>query len=122
MLNQHTVTAEAEERRLMTHFSAPLNEQEKCSGKHATKEAGVAFFAPRKLSPTTINSKTANNTMPQATTMTATTTNFCKAVATQVEDATFKEKHNAKSAPLAMIAFAGEAVEKSDQSKGQFCF
>jgi len=123
-LNQATVASEAEEKRLKAHFSEPLNAQEKCSGKYATKEAGVAFFSVRKTptKPTTINCKTINDMSPQATTVTTTTIDFCKGVSMLVADPEFREKHKAKNAPLAMLAVAGEVVEKVMRAKDNTIF
>lgn len=120
MLNKASVASEAEEKRLKAHFSQPLSEQEKCSGKHATKEADAAFFSVRDKP--TINSTTTDIQSKAVATTTSTAIDFCKAVSTLVSDSSFREKHKAKSPPLAMIAFAGEVVEKVTRANNQSVF
>jgi len=120
MLNKASVASKAEEKRLKAHFSQPLSEQEKCSGKYATKEAGAAFFSVRDKP--TINSTTTDMQSKAVATTTSTAIDFCKAVSTLVSDSSFREKHKAKSPPLAMIAFAGEVVEKVTRANNQSVF
>jgi len=53
-MSASTLLLRQEEKRLEMHFNAPLAEEEKCSGKHATPEAVQPLFTPReKLSTTT---------------------------------------------------------------------
>ena len=125
-ISQATATSQAEEKRLKAHFSQPLSQQEKCHGKYATKEAGLTFFSVRKPAATTTTTARADcETMPKATTMT-TTINFCKEVSATVADPSFQEKHKSKSAPLAMIAFAGavdiKVIKAQDKSIFDHCF
>ena len=112
------MASEAEEKCLKTHFSQPVTAQEKCHGKYATAAAAAVFFKPTK--PTTItNVQETNDTTAITTTTTTTTTpiNFCKAVSKLVADPSFQEKHKAKSAPLAIMAFAEVLVDKITRPK-----
>ena len=113
-----TKAMEDEDKRLQNLFAAPLTEAEKCSGKCLTKEAAAGHFAPRA------KSKIASSSSPAASflkPMMGTPVNaevFCKAVTTKVNNASFCQKHDNAKAPLAMVAFAEEVMEKIVNKKG----
>ena len=105
IISQQNILISKEEARLKDLFSKPLAAHEKGSWKHATPEAGVSFFAARKKKEPTPTATTKATPMLQRV-------DFCGAVSDMVEDSSFQAKHKAKNAPLAMVAFASEVVEK----------
>jgi hypothetical protein len=99
-----------EQKRLKALFNKPLEDHEKGSWKHSTKEADAAFFVPRKIPP--------NKKMPAEV---ATAKQFaslvtpkvlCKDATALVKDPEFAEKYKSKSAPLAMMAFATVVMKR----------
>jgi len=115
VISQPNLATAAEEKRLKELFEKPLNPSEKASSKHCTKEATTAFFAPRKKVAEVAQVEQLGQAKPMSDT--TNTIDFCKSVMDLIADASFAEKHKAKSAPLAMIAFAGVVVDKVIRSK-----
>jgi len=89
------------------------------SSTHITAEA-AGFFAPRQTKTTTEKSTPTPMTAEEEVVVTA--TDLCMAVTKRVDNREFCEKHKAKNAPLAMIAFAEEVVEKFIRPKAMDCF
>jgi hypothetical protein len=120
-LSQHALTCMEEEKRLNSLYTnKPLEAHEKGSWKHSTKEAGAAFFAPRKKkNPTTTNFVMAER---KVSTNTLAAEEVSKAVSTLVKDSSFCKKHKDKCAPLAMIAFAEVVAEKMLQYGNEAMF
>jgi len=109
----------SEEKRLKQHFSEPLQEEEKCSGRHLTKEAAQAFFnpaVPRVFQTAATVTTTTTTTMEMATTYekspVMTPKGFCDSVTAKMSNDSFLKEFKDSRAPLPMIAFAGTAMEK----------
>jgi len=115
-LTQQNLANTAEEKRLKAHFSAPLNPEERGSGRHLTKEATTTFFAPRRVIKKTQQTSVTMDE-PEAAAI-----DFEKGVSKMIADPSFCNQHKNKNAPLAMIAFASEVVEKVIRSKHQQVF
>jgi hypothetical protein len=115
-MSQQNIATAAEEKRLSEHFNAPLAPHEKGSSRHATPQAAAQFFAPRKIT----NPKPPPS--PSSSHLPLQQVNFCEAVSNMVADASFREKHQSKSAPLAILAFATDVVEKVVRNKDESIF
>jgi len=96
-------------------LTRPVEATEKMSAAHLST-GGATFFAPRQMTTTTISDIPKE---PMATQTKATQeenvvspSDLCEAVIKRVDNPEFREKHKNKSAPLAMIAFAEEVVDK----------
>ena len=111
-----TVQSLQEEKRLLKHFSAPVQPHEKCSGAHITKENVENFFSRKKGSDSTSRTATeecpAEVIEPPPRTDVFTPEQFCNLVSKKVEDELFVKEHCNKKAPLAIIAAASVAVEQ----------
>ncbi|CAB9503917.1 unknown protein [Seminavis robusta] len=104
-LHEQTLASEKEAKRLQKLMNTDLTEAEKGSWRYSTKEAGEKFFAAHTSSSSKKPTKKiamVEELSPQY---------LCKAVTTRLEDTIFCEKHKTKSAPLAMLAFAGEVAK-----------
>ena len=113
--SEATLSLEQEAKRLKQHFTTPLTEEEKCSGKHSTKEAGLVFFAPRVVP--AVPKKTTTTTTTKLSTAVMTDNSLsgpslCMAVTELVKDTNFVELHKDSRAPLAMLALAKVVAEK----------
>jgi hypothetical protein len=108
---------------LRKHFETPLKPSERMSSKNATKEAGQAFFAKRKVPPKQ-NKEISNTNIPTAKGTTTTSTidfddianMLCKEVTELVNTPAFCDGHASNRAPLAMLALAGVVMEKKSFS------
>jgi len=121
--------AATEEQRLRQHFSAPLSESEKCSGRFLTKEAAASFFAPREavvgesISVSVTTTTTATTTATMATTVCSSSDSvltgdyFHDQVTNIVQDLNFVEATKSSRAPLPMLAFAKIVVEETLRKK-----
>ena len=107
VVSEQNLATAVEARRLKELFERPLNMEEKASSKHCTAAAAATFFAPSKKPITTTTTKPKDAEVASAKSI-----NFVNEVSDRVGDAAFREKHKAKSAPLAMVAFAGVVVEQ----------
>jgi len=112
VISEQNLATAVEARRLKEPFERPLNMEEKVSSKHCTAAAAATFFAPSKKPITTTTTKPKDEEVASAKSI-----NFVDEVSDRVGDAAFREKHKAKSAPLAMVAFAGIVVEQITKSK-----
>jgi len=108
VVSEQNLATTVEDRRLKELFERPLTMEEKASSKHCTAAAAQTFFAPRKKPATTSQPK--DDEAQELTTKIP--IDFFDGVSNRVADASFREKHKAKSAPLAMVAFAGIVVEQ----------
>jgi len=113
-ISEQNLATAVEEQRLKELFERPLNMNEKASSKHCTAAAATAFFAPKKKAPG--KPKETDEPPPQGIDV-APPINFVKGVSDLVADAAFRDKHKAKSAPLAMMAFAEFVVANVVKSK-----
>lgn len=116
--SEATMSLELQEKQLRLHFETPLTEAEKCSAQHVTKEAGMAFFAPRKIhaesaSSTTTISTTAVESKVETTVVNdvVTAAELCNSVTDMLKDPRHVNYHNGR-APAAMLAFANVVVKK----------
>ena len=110
-LTEQNIANNVEEKRLKALFVAPLNPEEKASGHHLSTAAVQKFFAPKKKPPPPSSQQSAAAT-EKTTTTTTTAIDFGKSVANMLADASFREQHKNKSAPLGIIAFTDEAQDK----------
>ena len=96
-------------------LTQPTAQAEKGSARRLPADGGAACFAPRV--PRTIETMTpaVTATRGKATTDgdSPISIDFCKAVSNMVADAACAEKNKAKMAPLAMMAFAKVAEDKT---------
>jgi len=104
----------AEEKRLKVLYNTPLTQEEKASGGHLTKAATAAFFEPTK--PPHV-SKPNTQTSEEKTSI-----DFGKAVSDIMANPSFCKQHKNKNCPLAMIAFAGEVMERVVRAKNKETF
>ena len=84
---------------------SPITPSEKGSSRHLPSDRGHSHFSPRvtgEMTATTSTTQSEQELSPGY---------FCKAVSTLVVNPSFPEKHKAKMAPLAVMAFA-ETVAK----------
>jgi len=117
-LSEQNIANNMEEKRLKALFNTPLSDQEKGSGRHLTKAATTSFFAPKKSLSAQPIEKTSN--MMDETVLGH--IDFGKSVLSMINDPSFRIQHKNKQAPLAMIAFASEVVEKIVRSKNTAVF
>ena len=111
-ITKQNVANSAEEKHLKTLYTDPLAEAEKCSGRFTTAQSVNTFFAAK---PTTIKKATPTATMSRVTEMEE--LDLGKNVSRALEDPAFREQHKNNSAPLAMIAFAEEVMDKIVRTK-----
>jgi hypothetical protein len=91
-------------------ITAPIRPEERGSWRHSTKEAGEKFFQPRSKPQETMTTK---SVLPkQQSTGKVTGHDFSDHVKEQMKDVEFCTKHEAKGAPLAMLAFAKIVMER----------
>ncbi|CAB9524090.1 hypothetical protein SEMRO_1492_G277240.1 [Seminavis robusta] len=112
-LSEETSAAVQEEKRLEKLYNTPLTEEERGSWRHSTKENGEAFFAPKQAAtnsqptmPTTTATAVEMTDSVEETEAEVTPNLLCEQVTKLVSDVDFKEKHNNKNAPIAVIALA----------------
>jgi len=92
-----------EENKRYKALTQPITAAEKGSARHLPKDGGAAYF---KI-PMPDTATTAKETMPEEM---LTPMDLCQAVTRLTADTAFAEKHKAKGAPLAMMAFAEEVA------------
>jgi hypothetical protein len=83
-------------------LTAPIRAEERGSWKHSTREAGENFFQPWKTNKQVMSA--AATTRQQATTITP--ERIARLVTEQLKNDDFRQKHESKEAPIAIIAFA----------------
>lgn len=125
--------ANLEDNKRYKALTRPIQPEERGSWKYSTKEAGAAFFAPRKrkAAPAMTNNESEKEptAMPQQQQQqqlqdkgeeSVTPLELSKAVCQLVNDTDFIERHKSKGAPLAMLAFAEQVTEKIIRRKDSF--
>ena len=109
-LSKVTLQVLEEEKRLLKHFAAPLEDHEKGSFRHLTKENVQKFFgsAPKTSAENNPVVQVASNDIPSAAgdISVFSPLQFCELVRKKINDASFAEEHCNKKAPLAMMAAA----------------
>jgi len=95
---------------------APITDTEKGSSRHLPSDRGQSYFAPRVKADMTVTTTTTIEGELVAEEKLS-PGHFCNVASTLVSDASFAEKHKAKQAPLAMMAFAEEVYSKIVQRK-----
>ena len=115
--------ANIEDDKRFKELTRPIQDNEKMSGSFSTPAAREAFFTKR---PAVIMKK-----QPPMSLVTPlkeqnellSPNELCDAAIELVEDSNFREKHKAKSAPLAMLALAEKVVERMVRPKDTMkCF
>jgi len=114
-VSELTYAIRAEQKRLFQHFSAPLQTHEKGASAHMTEEAVNNFFQAKPQS--TKMASTVPTPSCDAKPLVS-SVSLCGAVTKKVNNSAFIDKHQNKSAPLAMIAFAEEVADKIISPKG----
>jgi len=116
----HTQETEKEAKALEALFNKPLEDHEKGSMAHVTKEAHASFFRPREpaVRQQQQQQQDSQDSKPAASIMLSAT--LCKAVSEMTSDASFRDKHKNKGAPLAIVALACEVSKKIIRSEDEF--
>jgi len=116
----HTQETEKEAKALEALFIKPLEDHEKGSTAHVTKEAHASFFHPREpaVRQQQQQQQDSQDSKPAASIMSSAT--LCKAVSEMTSDVSFRDKHKNKGAPLAIVALACEVSKKIIRSEDEF--
>jgi len=120
IVSKVTMDTLQEEKRLLKHFSAPLEEHEKGSFRHLTKDNMAAFFNQKRPSQKPTHTPT---TVAQTSTADVVAIKggdsdffsplqFSELVTEKASDEAFAKSVREKKAPLAIMAAAAIAVEK----------
>ena len=119
-LTEQSINSIADNKRYKS-LTAPIRPEERFSSVNNTREAAATFFEVRTKT-TTTTAAAAAVTMTEAQEDLLSPLGLSVAVGKLVDDKEFRQKHKAKGAPLAMLAFASEVSEKTIRNKDKNAF